>query len=788
MRLPSLITAVLLAGTAGSFAQTGPFDMSPEKPETATAPVVPEIKDPTAGAAPLDIQLAPAPEAAFAEPAVDDIVPTDRQRRYLLPFADLSLSGERDSRAWSVFLTAEQAASKSTIHLGYQNAVVVAPETSRLRVSINGITVLETPVSSSDKASTLSADIPAALLRAGSNEVRIETNHRHRTDCTVESTYELWTQIKPADTFIRFESPQAAVWKRVEDVRAVGVDETGATHINLIVPSVDQAGSNPQIIRLAQALALTAHMPNQSFTISETIARSEASGVMNVVVGPAGNLPAGVQKPAGADTGPVIALMDVPGSGASTLVLSGPNWQTIDAAISELARSVDRPVAVQRANLATSSWRLPDTPLLTGAKTIRLSELGVATQEFSGRRLRTTFAIGIPSDFYADSYGQATLLLDAAYTSEVRPGSHIDVYVNDNIAATLPITASNGEILRHLPIKVTMRHFRPGENLISIEAVLLSERDTTCAPGSTASEDRRFVLFDSSEFSIPDYARIGRTPNLASISGTGFPYNRAETPVALIIDRAQPQSLTAATTLLARLALSAGRIIPVDVSGSIAAAADRNAIIVGPISQVPGAVLAQVGVTNDSRAGWGETVASVQVNTEATFDQWRDRLRGSGWRGQVSSLQDWLNRTFNLSANTLDIFEGPPELFAPSGGSSLLFAEQASPTGNGTWTVVTAPTAHNLEEGVRSVVTQIPWRQLGGRISTYDPVDLKIAAIATNRFNFMETQPFSFANYRLIIANWLSANALSYSVILTLLSIILGLATATLLRALGRPK
>jgi len=787
MRLLSIIATVLLASTALSHAQTAPFDMSPEKPST-TAPVQPDIKDPTADNEPVNLQPVPSDTKTTAAPAAPGSVPPDRQRRYLIPFSDMSLAGERDSRSWSMFLTAEQAASKSTIHIGYQNAVVVAPETSRLRISINGTTVLETPISSSDKTSTLSADIPAALLHAGGNEVTIETNHRHRTDCTVESTYELWTQIRPAETFILFESPQAAQWKRVEDVRAVGVDETGSTRFNLIVPSVDQAGSNPLIIRLAQALALTAHMPNQTFTISESVAEAQASGVMNVVIGPADTLPAGIVKPAGADTGPVIALMDVPNSGPSTMVLSGPNWQTVDAAVSELARTVDRPVAVQRANLATSSWRLPDTPLVTGAKTIRLADLGVSTQEFSGRRLRTTFAIGIPSDFYADSYGQATLLLDAAYTSEVRPGSHIDVYVNDNIAATLPITASNGEILRHLPIKVTMRHFRPGENTISIEAVLMSERDATCAPGSSASDDRRFVLFDSSELAIPDYARIGRTPNLSSISGTGFPYNRADAPVALIIDRAQPQSLTAATTLLARMAVAAGRIIPIDLSGSVAAAADRNAIFVGPISQVPAPVLAQVGVANDSRAGWGETVASVQVNTEATFDEWRDRLKGSGWRGQVSSLQDWLNRTFNLSANTLDIFQGPPDLFAPSGGSSLMFAEQASPTGLGTWTVVTAPTADNLEEGVRSVVTQIPWRQLGGRISTYDPVDQKIAAIATNRFNFMETQPFSLTNYRLIVANWLSANALSYSLILTLLSIVLGLATATLLRALGRPK
>jgi hypothetical protein len=48
------------------------------------------------------------------------------------------------------------------------------------------------------------------------------------------------------------------------------------------------------------------------------------------------------------------------------------------------------------------------------------------------------------------------------------------------------------------------------------------------------------------------------------------------------------------------------------------------------------------------------------------------------------------------------------------------------------------------------------------------------------------TQPPTFANYRLIAANWLSSNILSYALLLAGLAVILGLATATLLSNLGR--
>ena len=41
-------------------------------------------------------------------------------------------------RSWAIYLTPEQAASPASLSLGYQSSIFVAPEASRLRVSING--------------------------------------------------------------------------------------------------------------------------------------------------------------------------------------------------------------------------------------------------------------------------------------------------------------------------------------------------------------------------------------------------------------------------------------------------------------------------------------------------------------------------------------------------------------------------------------------------------------------------------------------------------------------------
>ena len=91
-------------------------------------------------------------------------------------------------------------------------------------------------------------------------------------------------------------------------------------------------------------------------------------------------------------------------------------------------------------------------------------------------------------------------------------------------------------------------------------------------------------------------------------------------------------------------------------------------------------------------------------------------------------------------------------------------AQEASPTGNGTWTLVTAPSVNALQDGVRSLSGRAPgarWRATSRR---WMPATDKVVSMPATRFDFIETQPFSLSNYRLIVANWLSANALSYAV------------------------
>ncbi|MDO3432199.1 cellulose biosynthesis cyclic di-GMP-binding regulatory protein BcsB [Rhizobium sp. CBN3] len=801
---------LLLHAPAVTQAQTAPFDMSGERPPdastaprltppvppaaTAPVPVMPPISvTPAPAPAPITVvpqPAAPAPQSGAAANAASQ--PRHRDsRRYLVPFSKFSLSGEYDRRSWSVYLTPEQAAAKASFTFAYQNSIVVAPEASALTVYLNNRPIGQQRVSSADGSSAVTFEVPPGLLQPGANLVTFQAEQRHRTDCSIQSTYELWSNIDPAGTYLSFAGGNAAELSSADAIRAIGVDGTGRTEFDIVVPALEQPGTTKPLLRLAQGLSVLSSMPNQIFAFSTASLPAAGPGKLGVLVGTAAELrPFFPDLPPGAESAPLAAFVTDPRNGSPVLLISGPSWQAVSSAIDTIVSPTDRSADVRRDALTTERWSAPNAPLVFSDTSIALSQLGVKTTEFSGRRFRTSFNVAVPADFYANAYGEAKVLLDAAYTDNVLPGSHIDIYVNDNIASTVPLTSTTGGILRHLPIRVTMRHFKPGLNTIGIETILMTKDDAACAPGATAGANPRFALFDTSEVHIPDFARVGQRPNLAAISGTAYPYGRATEPTPLFIDRVDADTLSAAATLLGQMAVMAGHPIAVETVASPNTIGDRDAIFIGSISQMPATALTQANISTASQASW-RPVADTQpgvVDTGTAFEEWNSKVSGGILRSRITAFREWLGRNFDITRSSLQFIPGAETVFTPSNADTLMVAQGSSPLGEGSWTVVAAPSAKDLREGLEVLTGQLNWPQISGHITTYSSKTGKIDTVPVTRFDFVPSTPWSIANYRLIAANWLSTNILSYASLLVVFVLLIGVATSRMLKTLGRSK
>lgn len=815
------LTVLICAVATGAMAQSSPFDMTPERPaQTSPAPVPPTIPPvapprqppvqmpaPTPGqpSAPPPFAVQPAPQRPAAAPSPPALVPprqegarpvpaaasspnADSRRRYILPYEKLSLSGEIDRRQWSIYLTPEQANAAVSLNIGYQNAIVVAPESSNFQVSLNNVALDAARIEAPDGEGNVSLKIPPGVLQVGSNVVTLGVQQRHRTDCTIQSTYDLWTDVNPSNTYIGFNSDVAGSFANIDDIQATGPDGRAMTSIEIVAPALGNPAFADSLLRLSQALALRTQMPNQTIRFVTAPSTEHKAGTLTVfvgtvreIVGVAGALPP--EASAGAFAGFGAAG---PGN-SSPLFVSGPTPQAVQSAIETLFSSISRTPGAQRTTFSTRSWHAPDVPLVMSDRRIALSELGLQSTEFSGRRFRTEFYVGMPADFYASAYGEASLLLDAAYSSQVLPGSHVDIYVNDQIASTVPISNNGGGIFRHLPINVTMRHFKPGPNKVTLEAVLMTAQDQACAPGAPASATPRFALFDTSEIHIPNYAQIGRKPALAAMAGAGQPY-RTGGPVALSLDRFDTDTMSAAATLVSRLASVSGHPIDIETVASPLVIGDRDALFVGTISQFPQALISQFNLVPSSQISWkmGTGVQVPAQNSDTLFNDWRERVDGGIWQGQVSSFEEWMKRNFDLSLDTLRFLPAAEQPYAPPGNVSFMLAQGLSPSGDGVWTLATAPTSAELLDGMQAMTRENRWRDVTGRVAAYDAAAEKIETVEVERPNLYATRPFSVSNWRLIAANWLSSNVLSYSLAFIGFVSLLGLATFVMLRLMGR--
>lgn len=802
MKRVCLTIALFSLSASVALSQAAPFDMTPEKLPGAAAPE-PLAQSPVAPPAGSTPMLAPAPSSpnplsptplsiGRENGAAVAVAREDRNRRYLLPFGNLSLTGEIDARRWVIYLTAKEADAADTVTVGYQSSILVSPESSQLSLEINGVPSGSAAIASPDDAGgSMVFTLPAGALKPGANLLSLSVLQTHRTDCTPQSTYDLWTRLDPAKTYLSFSSDVAGELSSVGDIAAVGLDAQRVTTINIVAPALENPTRTEGLLRLVQALALRTHMPNEQITIRPDLPSSSPAGSLVVLFGTAaeitGMLPAAPQD---SRTGPSVSFMPGPPSfgGVNALVVSGPTPEALQAAVDTLAGS--RVVStVPSSIVANSGWSAPDAPVIDSETTLPLSQLGVRSQEFSGRRFRTGFMVAVPSDFYAQAYGEAQILLDAAYSPEVLPGSQIDIYVNGQIASTMPISSHEGGIFRHMPIKIPMRHFVPGTNRIDIEAVLRTESDITCLPGAPKSHAPRFALFDTSEFYMPDFARMGVTPNLAATNGTAAPYvsATAQSPAALYMSRLDTDTFSATATLAARLATLAGHIIPFEVVSTPAAMTGRDSIMVGAISEMSPALLAHLSIDPGSQTAWHTPEARAREDdNKVRFEDWKTKVHDGGWQGNIGVFGDWLARNFNLTSDSLRFLPSADVNFSPSDNSAFMIAQGKIGPGKGVLTLITAPTGTDLDLGMALMAKEENWRRISGRISTLNTASNEVETVAPQRTELFATQSFSLRNVRLIAANWFSSNISFYAFTLAGFLVALGLVTNFLLGRLGR--
>ena len=465
------------------------------------------------------------------------------------------LQGETGASEWPIYFSETQTRRKLRFRVGYLSAVSVMPEASTLTVSINDVTIGTTKISAPNKVESVDFDIPAELVKPGFNSVRIAVDQRHRVDCSIAATYELWTQIDPSQTGVLLPGGAAGA-QDIQDLAALPPDEQGALPVRAVLPGHTSPANIERMIRAVQLIASVGRFEQPIVDIG-TLAGGDYG--VNLVVG----LYDDVAKIADFDglgpvTGPRLALLAATATRRTTIVITGQTEDDVNHALATFADG--SPVRGSEPGLR-AALSFPGRRVV-GGQTVSLRDLGAHSQEFSGHYFRTGFNLIMPADFYSADYAKVPLDLAGGYASGLAANAQIIVAINGRNAVSASLPRAQGDVFKENTLPLPLGYFHPGLNRIEITAELPSASDAACDPLAAIANKKRFLFLDSTRIRIPELARIGRAPDLAVTMTGGFPYIGGGKQPKLYVPGPDRESIGAAATLAGRMAAAAGR--PID--------------------------------------------------------------------------------------------------------------------------------------------------------------------------------------------------------------------------------
>ncbi|SOR31283.1 Putative CelB-like protein (fragment) [Methylorubrum extorquens] len=349
-RTPTLAVAFVCALMGGvparaqSFLGTGPAERLTVPPtgdalrKQSPAPAQAPARAPTSSAPPTP--------TAQGRPSAPDSADSGRRpqiqatiapaRRLPAGTRGFRLSGEEDVLQYPVYLTEGQARGAARLRVSYLSAISVAPEGSELTGLVNGTKVGWTRIQAPGAVKVVEFAIPDGVLKAGYNAVTLTASQRHRVDCGIEATYELWTQIDPSRSGLVI-APAADL--DLKSLAALEPDESGALPMGVLLNEKPTLPRLERMIGAVQALAVVSRLARPAVSFGPPLAGR--SGV-NLLVGTAAEIRGtdGVED-LGPITGPRLALLPPRGSRAPTLVVTGLGPDDVRAATAQLAAAGD---------------------------------------------------------------------------------------------------------------------------------------------------------------------------------------------------------------------------------------------------------------------------------------------------------------------------------------------------------------------------------------------------------------------------------------------------------------
>ena len=713
---------------------------------------------------------------------------------------DLFFVGEGATRSLPFFAQANEASSAARLVLTMQTAISVEPEYSHLTLSINGTQIGATKLAAGDPR-RIAFDIPPGLIRPGYNAITFDADQRHRVDCSIDATYELWTRIDPARSGFAYSGVSNPNLSFVDLLSLSGIAQ-GTTPIRVVMASGAGEEEINRVMKVVQAVALMGNFAHPAITFGDQPGTGPG---IDLYVGTHDQISSYLDGREMAATSPDHMLVEAgTEENRKRLIISGSDVSDLNQSIDAIIKnaSTAQPVGSQDGLLALANYK--GRKMVPGTQ-VTLNQLGYSGKHFAGRYSLSSLSFTMPSDFYPGAYSAIDFHLNARYAAGLSKNAVLVVKANEKTVANIPLSSSREGEIRDQRLPIPLSALRPGQNTLKIEARLPSRADDVCQSVDQASASARFYVDPNSYLDIPQYARVGRYPDLAVLASGLSPKlaDGTEPATYLFVPPYEAQGLGAAASFVAKMAYSSGRIKAYRYSASLPVLDTSNVIAVGSFDTLPAELTTRMKLdfldlrpAEQSGQLEREPIAPADTRIEQAPSgiarlvhlgrQFVDNPSGTGtnimnsWR---PTLRDAAKR-WNLRYLSLALNGGETELYSPTENAAMVVAQNNSKEG-GLWTVIAARRSNELGKQVDTLTRRNVWDNLGGAIQSFSNTGLVMDTTSAVTQNLYQTQPLSVKNMRLIAAGWFANNGEIYVLALIISSILLGLFAWLVLR-MGR--
>jgi hypothetical protein len=732
-------------------------------------------------AASLTLGLSWRPDAAMAQPREDVPARAEIAALKRLPAGpdELVFRGENASGRWSVYLSPGEAALIQSFQLAMLNAVVVLPERSSLKLIVNGRVLSTVPVQSAEKLNTVTVKIPPGVLTPGANDVQMRVALTHRVDCSVKATYELWALLDPSKTGFVLDSASASYsLHSFGDLAAEPAAEDGATHIHLRLPVDADPVAIGRAGRFVNAVVRRAGLLRPLVDVGPDEGQGAGMDLV-LAAGAAGDNIVKDLRVLDRENG--VAIARDPATNRLVVVLSGADEADLDQQIANLDEAAPKTSA--------RSGDADGVAIQSGGR-MTFAELGLATDNFEGRRYLSSASVNLPSDFFTADNDRARLLIDGAHSGGLDPDSELVFRVNGAIASSMRLASSAGQEFNHKLVELPLRFFHPGHNEIAIEGILPAPSDRQCDIASSPRESRLSIA-GTSELQFPQFAHLLTLPQLSSTLTDGV--RDRDGQLNLYLPDAEPGAVGAALSVLANMAPQLGPIKTLVVHLEPPERDDVAGVVIAPLDQLPEFLAASLhGTMSPSAAPTSEAVKVADATQQhASPDAFGFNI---DWSSALETVKAQLRihgffyggdrgaSALSLPQNGVLIGAVDPTTATPILGDVEIPRIVASPR---QWLVVTAHSAEAYQSALDRMIANGRWTALAGEAVSFDPDADLLRSAQPMQVSYVLPDRFVVADVRPILGGVFSDNILLSLGVLLLLISMLGLSTHALIRRMG---